>query len=98
MDPRIETSLANALKTQDFRDLLERAGPAMGLPGPRPRMEVAREIAVALAAERGKGRELARLLAASDREGARLLAAAAFAEIAARGAGRGELLAALQEL
>jgi hypothetical protein len=98
MDPRIETSLANAIKTRDFRDLLERAAPAMGLPGPRPRMEVAHEIAAALAAEKGRGRDLAIALAASDRDDARLLAAAAFAELAARGAGRAEMLAALQEL
>ncbi len=98
MDPRIETSLANAIKTQDFRDLLERAAPAMGLPGPRPRMEVAHEIARAMVQERGRGRELARLLGASDREEAKLLAAAAFAEMAAQGERRTEVLAALQEL
>jgi hypothetical protein len=98
MDPRIEASLANAIKTRDFADLLERAGPAMGLPGLRPRMEVAREIAGVLARERGRGRELAEMLGGSEREDARLLAAAAFAELAARGEGRREMLAALQEL
>src|SRR5690349_12779926 len=98
MDPRIETSLANAIKTLDFRDLLERASPALGLPGPRPRMEVAREMAIAIARERGRGRELAKKLAESEREDARLLAAAAFAAFLAHGAKRTELLADLQVL
>ena len=39
---------------------------------------VAHEIARALVRERGRGRDLVRLLAASDREEARLLAAAGF--------------------
>lgn len=98
MDPRIETSLVQALKTLDFRDLLERAAPAMGLPGPRPRMEVAREIAAVIARDRGRGRELARRLGEEEREDARLLAAAAFAAFAVNGSGRAEALADLQEL
>lgn len=102
MDPRIETSLAHAIKTQDARDLLERAAPAMGLPGPRPRLEVAHEIAATLAREGARGLALARLLGGADPEEARLLAAATFAEMAARGGGggraRAEMLAALQEL
>jgi hypothetical protein len=62
-------------------------------------MEVAHEIAAALAAEKGRGRDLAIALAASDRDDARLLAAAAFAVRGIRcGAERAEMLAALQEL
>ena len=113
MDPRIETSLARALETRDFRDLLERAGPAMGLPGPKPRLEVVREIGGAIARDRERGRELARLLGASEREDARVIAAAAFGAFAAsaasgatgggergrrKGGGSSEALAALEEL
>jgi hypothetical protein len=87
VDPRIETSLTRAIETRDFRDLLERAGPAMGLPGPRPRMEVAREMGLVMAREGERGRELARVLGASDREDARVIAAAAFGAFAASAAG-----------
>ena len=47
MDPRIETSLTRALATRDLRDLLERAAPAMGLPGVRLRLAVVRELTAA---------------------------------------------------
>ena len=84
MDPRIETSLTRALETRNFVDLLERAGPAMGLPGHKPKLEVVREIGLAIAHDRvrERGRELARLLGASEREDARVIAAAAFAAFA----------------
>ncbi len=100
MDPRIEISLKQALDTGDFRDLLERAGPGLGLPGTKPRMELAHELGRAIAAARdhGRGNKLARLLGASEREEARLIAAAAFASIAMSGTGRKEALAVLQEL
>jgi hypothetical protein len=98
MDPRIEASLARALDTGDFRDLLERAAPGMGLPGPRPRLELSREIGHAIARERARGSKLARSLAASEREEAKLVAAAAFAASLVSGGGRAEPLAALQEL
>ena len=89
VDPRIETSLTRAIETRDPRDLLERAGPALGLPGPRPRMEAAREIGLVLAREGERGRALARLLGGSEREDARVIAAAAFGAFAASTAGAG---------
>lgn len=91
-------SLAQALKGGDVRDLLERAGPAMGLPGVRPRMEVAREIAGVLVRGGSKGRALIQLFVRSEEEGARLLGAAALAEMAVAGQGRDEAFAALSEL
>ncbi len=101
VDPRIESSLKQALDNGDFRDLLERAGPGLGLPGTKPHMELAHELGLAIASarERGRGNKLARLLGASEREEARLVASAAFAAIAVSSApNRKEALAALQEL
>ncbi|MFO0590611.1 MAG: hypothetical protein U0441_23920 [Polyangiaceae bacterium] len=100
MDPRIETSLNKALDTGDFLDLLERAQPGLGLPGTKPRLELAHEIGlvIANARERGRGKKLARLLGASEREDARILAAASFAVMALNGTDRKEALDALQEL
>ncbi|MEZ4298801.1 MAG: hypothetical protein R3B70_27875 [Polyangiaceae bacterium] len=98
MDPRIEASLARALANQDFRDLLERASPAMGLPGPRPRLEVVRELGAAIARDRARGRELARVLGSSEREEARLIACASFAAFILAGGSRRDMLADLQEL
>ena len=100
MDPRIETSLKHALDTGDFLDLLERARPGLGLPGTKPRLELAHEIglAIANARDRGRGKKLARLLGAAEREDARILAAASFAVMALNGTDRKESLDALQEL
>jgi hypothetical protein len=97
VDPRIEASLGRALDTGDLRDLLERAAPALGLPGLRPRTEAAREMGLLIAGAGERGAALARKLGASEREDARLLSAAAFAAIATT-RGRSEALAALQEL
>lgn len=98
MDPRIETSLTRALETGDFRDLLERAKPGLGLPGPRPKLELARELGLAIARDRARGGKLARLLGASELEEARVVAAAAFGAIATSGSGRKDALAALSDL
>lgn len=99
MDPRIETSLTRALETGDFRDLLERARPALGLPGPKPRLPFLRELGLAIARDRAKGERLARLLGASELEEARVTSAGAFGALATGAAGaRKEALAALQEL
>jgi len=98
VDPRIETSLTRALETGDFRDLLERAQPGLGLPGPRPKMELARELGLAIARDKARGGKLARLLGASEAEEARVVSAAAFGAIAMSGSGRKDALAALQEL
>lgn len=100
MDPRIETSLKKALDTGDFVDLLERARPGLGLPGTKPRLELAHEIGIAIAGarDRGRGLKLARLLGGAEKEDARILAAAAFASMAVNDHGRKEALEALQEL
>ncbi|MBK8257573.1 MAG: hypothetical protein IPK82_33505 [Polyangiaceae bacterium] len=98
MDPKISASLTRALTNLDFRDFLERASPAMGLPGTAPRFDAVREIASALLAERGRGRELVRALGASDREEARLISAVAFGNLALEEGRREEAMAALQEL
>lgn len=98
MDPRIETSLAHALQTRDTRDFLERAAPAIGLPGNKPKAEVARVLGMAIAKDRARGRELAKVLGEMDREDAKVIAAATFAAFALNGQGRNESLAALQEI
>jgi len=98
VDPRIETSLSTALATGDFYDLLDRAAPGLGLPGTKPRLELARELGHAIARERDRGRKLARALGNTDREDARFVAAAAFGAFVAQGGNRREPLADLQEL
>ncbi len=82
MDPRIETSLASALQTKDIRDFLERAAPAIGLPGPKPKLLVARELGLAIVRDPIRGRAFAEALAYSEREDGRVLAAAAFSALA----------------
>jgi hypothetical protein len=98
VDPRIETSLSLALVTTDFGDLLDRASPGLGLPGPRPHLELARELGLAIARERKRGPKLAAALGASEREDARVVSAAAFAALAVNGGGGRDPLGPLQEL
>lgn len=88
---RFEAALARAIDTGDTAELYDLFERTSGLPGPRPNLDLARALGLAIAGHEGRADRLLATLIASDDEYHRIVAAMALASrslAGARGAGK----------